>query len=185
MRYPEVDVSLDLTSRSIDLIGASIDVAIRMGPLPDSQLVATRLGAIQRYLCAAPSYLARRGQPVALAELGKHDTLEMPGPNGRPRTWTFVGPNAERANVDLVPRVSVNDVLTIHKLVVNGAGIGCLSDYLCATDLEAGRLVRLFPEWRAPAIDVTVVFPSNRELSPTVRAFVDFIKTASASRKLW
>jgi len=79
----------------------------------------------------------------------------------------------------------VNDPLTIYRLVLNGAGVGGLSAYVCAADIEAGRLVRLFPEWRLPSVEVNAVFPSNRELSPTVRAFVDFLKSASGPSISW
>jgi DNA-binding transcriptional LysR family regulator len=184
-RYPAVDVSLDLTSRPVDLIATSIDVAIRMGPLPSSELVAKRLGTIHRYLCVAPSYVARRGTPRTIAELHDHDAVELPGSDGRPRRWTFSKPSGKSKSVDLAPRITVNDALTIHRLVVNGAGIGGLSAYVCAGDVKAGRLVRLFPEWRMLPVEVNVVFPSNRELSPTVRAFVDFVKSASTPGMSW
>jgi DNA-binding transcriptional LysR family regulator len=184
-RYPAVDISLDLTSRAVDLIAASIDVAVRMGPVPSSELVAKRIGTIHRYLCVAPSYLARRGTPGSIVELRDHDTVELPGIEGRPRRWTFSKPNAESQSVELSPRMTVNDPLTIHRLVLNGAGVGGLSAYLCATDIEAGRLVRLFPQWRMASVEVSVVFPSNRELSPAVRALVEFLKDASKPGAGW
>jgi DNA-binding transcriptional LysR family regulator len=183
--YPDVNVSLDMTSRSVDLIATSIDVAIRMGPLPSSELVAKRLGTIHRYLCVAPSYIARRGRPRKLAELRDHDTVELPGSDGRPRRWTFSKPSGESKSVELSPRITVNDALTIYRMVLNGAGVGGLSAYVCAADVEAGRLVRLFPEWKMPSVEVNVVFPSNRELSPTVRAFVEFVKNASTPGMSW
>jgi DNA-binding transcriptional LysR family regulator len=176
---------LELTSRSVDLIAEGIDVTIRMGPMPDSRLVATRLGTIQRYLCAAPSYLARRGSPQTLEELHNHDTVEMLGADGRPRPWSFSNGIDQTLQIEAQPRLSVNDPATIHRLVVNGAGVGCLSGYLCTPDVEAGRLVRLLPEWTMPALDVNVVFPSSRALSPTVRAFVEFVKDNSAPGRSW
>jgi DNA-binding transcriptional LysR family regulator len=184
-RYPDVTVSLDLTSRSVDLIATSTDVAIRMGPLPSSELVAKRLGTIHRYLCVAPSYVARKSTPRTIAELRDHDAIELPGSEGRPRRWIFSKPNGESKSVDLSPRIIVNDPLTIYRLVLNGAGVGGLSAYLCEADIEAGRLVRLFPEWTLPSVEVNAVFPSNRELSPTVRAFVDFLKSASGPSMSW
>jgi LysR family transcriptional regulator, regulator for bpeEF and oprC len=184
-RYPDVSVSLDMTSRMVDLVSTSIDVAIRMGPLASSELVAKRLGTIHRYLCVAPSYVARRGSPRTIAQLRDHDTVELPGIAGRPRHWTFSKASGESKSVELSPRITVNDALTIQRLVVNGAGVGGLSAYVCAADIQAGRLVRLFPEWRLPSVEVSVVFPSNRELSPTVRAFVDFVTSASRPGTSW
>lgn len=184
-RHPAIDVALDLTSHLVDLVAESVDVAIRIGPMPDSQLVARRLGAMHRYLCAAPSYLARRGAPGTLEDLCNHDVIEMPGIDGRPRQWSFSSSAGEIVTLGLSPRLSVNEALTICRLIVNGAGIGCVSAYLCAPEFEAGRLVRLFPEWMLPAMEISVVFPSNREMSPSIRAFVDFLKEASAPGTSW
>jgi LysR family transcriptional regulator for bpeEF and oprC len=184
-RYPGVDVSLDLSSRPVDLVSSGVDVAIRMGPLPDSEVVATRLAALHRYVCVAPSYVARKGVPRTIAELRNHDAIEMPGADGRPRSWVFAGPHGETKSVEPSLRISVNEALTIHRLVLNGAGIGVLSAYLCGPDIAAGRLVHLFPEWQLPSLHVSVLFPSNRELSPVVRAFVDFIKEASRPGVAW
>ena len=183
-RYPDVGVSLELTSRTVDLIAEGIDVAIRIGPMPGSQLVTRRLGVIQRYLCAAPAYLKRRGSPRTPEDLHTHDSVEMPGVDGRPRGWTLSRGDDTR-RLELPPRVSVNDAVTIHRLIVQGVGIGCLSGYLCLPDIKAGRLVQVLPEWTLPPIEVNVVFPSHRELSPTVRAFVDFMKEVSVPGRLW
>ena len=184
-RYPDIDVSLDLSSRPVDLVSSGVDVAIRMGPVPDSEVVARRLGTLRRYVCVAPSYIARKGAPRTIADLGRHDAIEMPGPDGRPRSWTFTGPDGESVSVEPSLRISVNEALTVHRLVLNGAGIGVISAYICGPEIEAGRLVRLFPEWQLPSVDVNVLFPSHRELSPVVRAFVDFIKEASRPGVAW
>jgi len=184
-RYPDVNVSLELTSRSVDLIVDNVDVTVRMGPMTDSQLIAVRLGTIRRYLCAAPAYLARRGCPLALEEIQSHQAVEMPGIDGRPRPWTFRSLGGEEKRFELNPRLSINDPLLIHRLVVGGAGLGCLSGYLCAPDIAARRLVHLFPQWTLPPVEVSVVFPSSRELSPTVRAFVEHLKSVSAPGKSW
>jgi LysR family transcriptional regulator for bpeEF and oprC len=79
----------------------------------------------------------------------------------------------------------VNDALTIHRLILNGAGLGVLAGSMCARDIEAGRLVRLFPDWKLDDLDVSIVFPSRRELSPVVRAFVDFMRAASKPGVQW
>jgi len=182
--YPDVSVTLDLTSHPVDLVADGVDVAIRMGPMADSQLVALKLGSLGRYLCASPDYLRRRGVPKALDDLSNHDTVEMPGADGRPRRWTFKQGGEPRA-IETHPRIRVNDPLTIHRMVVNGAGVGVISGYLCAPEIAAKRLVRLFPEWKLDSVDVTIVYPSRRDLSPVVRAFVDFMKEASKPGKLW
>jgi DNA-binding transcriptional LysR family regulator len=184
IRYPDIDISLDLESRTADLIGDAVDVAVRLGPLAPSGLVAVKLGAMHRYLCAAPAYSERRGLPETLEEVMQHDVIEMPAPDGRPRPWTF-SREAQTIRLDPTPRISVNEALTVHRLVLNGAGLGILSGYICVPEIAAGRLYHLFPEWKPPAVDVHLVFPSRRELSPVVRAFVDFMKEVSKPGRLW
>lgn len=174
VRYPGVTVSLDLSSESKDLV-ADADVAIRLGPMPDSGLVSARLRTMTRHLCVSPSYLARRGKPESLEDLVDHDTVEMPSPVGRPRTWTFTK-DGETKTLELTTRVCVNEALAVHKLVTNGAGIGIISGYICQPAFASGQLVPLFPDWSIPAADVNIVFASKRQLSPNVRAFVEFMK---------
>ncbi|MGJ9420776.1 LysR family transcriptional regulator [Massilia sp. CMS3.1] len=178
-RYPDVDITLDLSSRVVDLVPEGIDVAIRMGHMEDSQLIATRLGRIERYLCVSPSYLARHPAIEHIEDVRNMATVELPGLNGKPRFWTFTKAGNEPLRLPLNPRLHVNDPALIHRLVVNGAGIACLSGHLCIPDFEAGRLVHLFPDWKVPSVDMSIVFPSSRELSPTVRAFVAHIKDAA------
>ena len=183
-RYPDVDVTLDLESRSADLVGEAIDVAVRLGPLQDSSLIAVRLGAMRRYLCASRGYVERCGTPNSIDELKDHEIVEMPGADGRPRPWVFTR-KGEQSRVALHPRVTVNEALTVHRLVLSGAGLGIVSGYLCAPGISDGRLVSLLPEWSLPSVEVSLVFPSRRELSPAVRAFTEFMKEISRPGELW
>lgn len=184
-RYPGISVSLRLGDRSLDLVGDGVDVAIQMGPLADLQLMARRLGTMERYLCAAPAYLERRGTPSTIEELRAHDRIETPGDSGRPRGWIFFNGTGEAMRFEEKPRLSVNDAVTIHRLIVNGGGVGVLSEFVCGPDLRQGRLVRLLPEWKMAALEVSVVFPSARELSHTARAFIDFLRNSRDIAKLW
>ena len=183
-RYPQIEIGLDLESRPADLVADAVDVAVRLGPLPESGLVAVRLGQMRRYLCAAPAYVDRRGIPRSIESIAGHDVIAMPAPDGRARPWTFTR-GSESIRVDIKPRVSINEALTIHRMVFNGAGLGLLTGYLCRPEIVAGRLVHLFPDWTPPPVEVSLVFPSRRELSPIVRAFVDYMKEVSGPGCLW
>jgi LysR family transcriptional regulator for bpeEF and oprC len=183
-RYPDVDVTLDLESRAADLVSEAIDVAVRVGTLQDSSLIAVRLGAMRRYLCASRSYVERCGRPNSIEELKDHDVIEMPGADGRPRPWVFTRVG-EQSSVALHPRVTVNEALTVHRLVSGGAGLGIISGYVCAPAIADGALIRLLPDWSASSLEVSLVFPSRRELSPAVRAFTEFMKEISRPGELW
>jgi len=183
-RYPDVSVTLDLSSRLSDLVADGVDVAVRMGPMPSSSIVAVKLGSLSRHLCASPVYLARRGTPGSLLDVTDHDTLEMPGPEGRARRWRFQR-GAEVAIIEVNPQLCVNDALTLHRMILAGAGVGVSSGYLCAPEIAAGRLVRLFPDWSLDPVEVHLAFPSGRDLSPAARAFVDFMKQASKPGAPW
>jgi LysR family transcriptional regulator, regulator for bpeEF and oprC len=183
--YPGVEVTLDLTSHPVDLVVGGIDVAIRMGSLPDSRLVATGLGTMQKYLCASPSYLRRRGLPLAVKDLRGHDTIETQGRNGMQRIWEFHKGPQEIEKFTIPPRLIVNDPGMIYRLVINGAGIARVPGYLSASDILAGRLTRLLPAWNSPSVDVSLVYPSSKGLSPIVRAFVEHMKQIALSGTLW
>jgi DNA-binding transcriptional LysR family regulator len=183
-RYPQVTVTLDLESGPVDILGEEIDVAIRFGPLPDSRFMATRLGMLNRYLCATPAYIGRRGTPATIADLDRHDLVEMPGDDGRARPWRFRRGD-ESVLYEVRPRVCVTEALTSFGLVAHGAGIGVASSYLCGPLIQDGRLIRVLPEWSLPPLEVSLVFPSRRELAPTVRAFIDFMKECSPPTIFW
>ena len=183
-RYPDVDVTLDLANQPTELLAEGIDVAIRLGALPDSSMVAVRLGTMERYLCAAPAYLERRGEPRSPEDISGHDTVERPSPDGRPRQWRF-SKRDKTVAVDPKARISVNEILTIYRLVLGGAGLGIIFDHLCTPHIAAGQIVRLLPDWTIPPIEINIVFPSKKIISPTVRVFVDFLKEIGVRDKLW
>jgi len=183
-RYSLVDVSLHLSSEEVDFVREGFDIAIRLGPIADSALMASRLGRLPRYLCAAPSYLGARGSPASPAELSKHAAVEMPTPDGRARSW-LLERGDDRVQIEPRCRISVNEAIAIHRMVLAGAGIGVISGYLCAPDLEAGRLVRVLPDWSAPAVEVSLLHPGRRDLSPCVRVFVDFMREHTESGARW
>jgi DNA-binding transcriptional LysR family regulator len=110
--------------------------------------------------------------------------IEMPGVDGRARTWSFIK-DGRTTELGIKPRVGVNDALTIHRLIINGAGVGIISCYLCANEIATGRLVHLLPDWTPPPVEVCMIFPSKRELAPVVRSFVDFMKEANPPGLHW
>ncbi|MGY3454023.1 LysR family transcriptional regulator [Bradyrhizobium sp. USDA 4353] len=185
LAYPDIAVSLDLTSRTVDLVGEQFDIAFRMGPLADSNLIAMRLGAIGCTLCAAPSYLQRKGTPRSIAELATHDLLAIPRSDGLPRPWSLRNQHGNICHLQNSPQLSANDPHAISRMVLNGAGIAAIANYAARPEIERGGLVQVLPEWTVPSVDVSLVTPGGRERSPATRAFVEFIRDRAVANRRW
>jgi DNA-binding transcriptional LysR family regulator len=177
-RHPGTEVELVLNDRNIDLIDNDVHVAVRIGPLADSTLVARRVGAVRRILVAAPVYLERRGTPLSPADLAGHDAVfGLPQRGGD--EWRF-GPGERGAVVRFVPRLRINDVSAMLHAVRAGRGIGRPLSYQVARDLDSGVLVRLLKDFEPAALPVQLVVPGGRHMAPRVRAFLDHAAEAFA-----
>lgn len=170
---PQVRVDLVLNDRLVDLIEEGFDVAVRIGQLADSSLVARKLAPGRRVLVAAPGYLDRRGRPQTLADLTEHDTLcysYLTTSN----EWRFDGPNGEET-VDVRGRLNANNGEVLLAATLAGIGIAALPTFICGPSLRAGSLVRVLPQYDNRSIAIYGVWPPGRHLTAKVRAFVDFL----------
>lgn len=174
-RHPAVHVETELTSRVVDLIAEGFDVALRVPAtkLPPSALVARRLGSIEHCLYTAPSYLARHGAPRQPEELAEHDTVLLYPRDGSVR-WTLVGSRGV-VPVSVRGRLGSNDFLLIRELVTTGAGIGALPSILAISEVRAGRLVRVLPDYTLRGSIVYLVYAAARPISVKVAAFRDYL----------
>jgi DNA-binding transcriptional LysR family regulator len=170
--FAEMQVELVLNDRNLDLIEEGIDVALRIGPLADSGLLARRVGEVRRVLVASPAYLARRGTPRTPADLADHDTI-FGSARAEPLEWRFG--SARRASVvRLAPRLMVNEVEARLVAVRAGQGIARVLSYQVSEELEAGTLVRLLAAHEPPALPVHLVAASRGHRAPKVQVFLDF-----------
>ena len=169
--YPDMQVELILNDRNLDLIDAGIELAVRIGPLADAAMVARKVGEVRRILVASPDYLARRGTPVALDDLPRHDIIFNSGFANTPE-WRFRQGGRERL-LHLAPRLLVNDIEAVLTTVKAGRGIGRVLSYQSAEEVATGKLVRLLPETEPAALPVHVVVSSKRHMAPKLRAFLD------------
>lgn len=185
LAYPDIVVTLDLTSRTVDLVAEQVDAAFRMGPMVDSSLIAVRLGSLGCLLCAAPSYLERCGTPQTIEDLRNHNLLAIPRGDNLPRRWCLRDKEGKAHEFDAPIRLSANDPKALHHMVLHGAGITASAKYIVVPQIERGSLVQILPEWTVPSVDVSLVMPASRERSPAVRAFVDFIKREAAGNPRW
>jgi len=175
-RYPNLDLILTLGDRTVDLIQEGIDCVVRAGtPQSSALLVARNIGSFEWMTCASPRYIEQHGVPSSLDSLAQHKVVEFhSGRTGRTTDWHFTAPEGEQV-VGVRGRLAVNDTDAYISCGLEGLGLIRIASYLAAPHLEAGRLVRVLPEHRGPAVPLSVLYPRNRHLSPSVRAFVDWI----------
>lgn len=170
---PDVEIDLQLNDRVVDLADEGFDAAFRFGDLRDSGLVARRLRSLGRVICAAPEYLARHGAPAEPEDLAGHNCLAFRYIQAE-RDWVFQGSGDDR-RVAITGQMTVNNGSALLQAVLAGAGIAMLPDYLAAHDLEAGRLVRLFPDYDLSRAPLQLVYLPDRQMTPKMRSFVDFV----------
>jgi DNA-binding transcriptional LysR family regulator len=172
-RFPELTIDLSLMDRFADLIDEGIDLAIRIGQLADSRLIARRLCTNHRVLVAAPSYLAKRGNPAHPLELADHDCILFTG-FARPREWRILGPGGPYS-VNISGRVATNNVDTLTSAAKQGLGITFGATMIAGQALLSGELVRVLTDYELEQTAIFAVYPSARQLSTKVRAVVDFL----------
>jgi DNA-binding transcriptional LysR family regulator len=170
--YPDVDVRMLLGDRNVNLLEEHVDVALRVGVLPDSSLVAMQLGAIRLVTCASSSYLVRFGTPASPADLATHRCVTFAGlmPS---MSWTFDGPRGAES-VPVRSRLSVNTADAAIAAALAGAGVTRVLSYQVADVLRDGALVRLLSEHEPAAVPVSLVHPGQGRLPMKSRAFLDF-----------
>lgn len=177
-RNPMVTADVEYTSRVLDLVHEGFDLAIRVGRVEESRLVARPLGQLEYALFACPRYLERRGRPSTPEQLREHSLVMFSGGTHR-RGWTLIPGGIERDAVKIEgpARLRVNNSFAVRDALLHSLGIGQLPLLIAKEGLAAKRLVPVLPAWRPGAVPVHAVYPSNRYLSPKVRAFVDLALT--------
>jgi DNA-binding transcriptional LysR family regulator len=180
--YPQIDVSLLMVDRVVDLIEDHVDCAVRIAQLPDSSLIAKPLGNIQMMVVAAPSYLNRAGTPRDPSELINHHCISWTtlGPF---RAWEFqLNPGAAMALVPIKVRLSTTSPDSAVLAAVNGVGLLQATSYQVEQHLRTGALVPVLRQFETPVVPVSLVYPSQRMLSLKLRAFLDFAGPRLTSR---
>ncbi|AQR61895.1 LysR family transcriptional regulator [Brevundimonas sp. LM2] len=172
-RYPNVRIVLDTENRLVDLAREEVDVAIRVGQLADSDLMARKLGTVALWPCASPAYLAERGVPTTPDALSGHALL---GWLDRPSEWVFGGADGTQHRTPVPVGTVAPEPAVLQMLLMGGAGIGRLPDFLARPRVAAGELVRLLPDYRPESVDVHAVYPAHRSLSAKVPLFVDALR---------
>ncbi|HMA14785.1 MAG TPA: LysR family transcriptional regulator [Kiloniellaceae bacterium] len=182
-RYPQIRVDAAMNDRFVDLVEEGYDVAIRIGALRDSSLIARRVAPSRTVLCASPDYLERRGRPRQPGDLVRHDCLIYAN-SANPREWTVDGAGGRQAVAVDGPLIANNgDVLCGAALA--GMGIARLPTFIVGPHLRQGRLQVVLPDHPVPEEGIHAVYPHSRNLSAKVRVFVDFLAERFGPEPYW
>ncbi|MFC0407386.1 LysR family transcriptional regulator [Roseomonas elaeocarpi] len=171
-KYPEIEIELTLTDRLVDVVEEGFDLVLRIGRLPDSTLVARRVGTIRLLLCASPDYLAQHGTPQHPADLARHSCIHLIGTAWH--TWSFEGPEGT-VSVPVTGRLTANNVDTLMSAASAGMGFSLVPNYVAVEAIRQGRLVEVLPEYRSREIQLHAVQPPGHLPVPKTRALIDFL----------
>jgi DNA-binding transcriptional LysR family regulator len=176
-REPELRIDLQLSDARSDIIQSGIDLAVRMGALPDSDLRARRLCTVARVLCASPEYLRGKGMPSEPNDLTRHSCIvTAPGLT----RWTF----ASGRDVVVNWRLSVGSVLLAHDVALAGQGVALLPNFIAEKDLAKGRLIQVLPEFPLPDAVVAAVYPNDRVPAKATGAVLAYLVQELSNRRL-
>lgn len=189
-RYPLVELELDVSNRKVDMIAEGFDVVLRATPqLEDSSLISRRIMRSRGVTIATPDYLQRHGTPVRPEELDyKYQAAnpqDRPGAKlhncicygylKQPRQWHYKNQYGKETQIEVASRVTTNSSEMILSLCLAGQGIARIPKFLLSDQLESGELVELFADHQHLLIDIFLIYPSRKHMSPKVRAFIDFV----------
>jgi DNA-binding transcriptional LysR family regulator len=182
--HPRMKVELNLTSRDVDLVSNRIDLAIRLGPLDDSELIATKLFRVRSVVVASPAYLQRRGAPMEPSDLRDHDCLLMTNVTVNSQWYFRRDAGSAAAAVSVAGVLSADDAGVLYQAVLDGQGIGLLPNWLVDGDLRNRRLIAVLSAWEADLSieprSVYAVYPAMEYTPAKTRAFLNLLKVQLA-----
>jgi len=182
--YGDVTVDLVMNDRVVDLVEEGFDLAIRISSLPDSSLIARKLAPARRVICASPAYLSARGSPATPDDLKAHDCLFYSNLPSH-RDWRFVGPDGAPWPAPVAGRLCVNNGDALRVAALHGLGLINVPTFIVGADLQAGTLATVLDSYVKQDSTISAVYPHARHLSPTVRAFVDFLAARFGPDPYW
>ena len=172
-QYPELELQLSIVNRRVDLIEEGFDVLIRVGELDDSRLIARPLAKVSRHFYANPEYLARSAQLQTMEDLNDHPILAMDRKSYVGKVG-FTNRDDHHA-LEIRPKFRVDDFQILKQMIVDGAGVGVLPDYMAEPELSEQKLIKVLPEWCMEDVQICALFPKHRAKIPKVAAFLEFV----------
>ncbi|MCO5412928.1 LysR family transcriptional regulator [Ralstonia mojiangensis] len=183
-RYPEVEVQLELTDRSVNLTDKAFDIGIWFGTVPDSRMVARKIVSNKRMLCASPDYLRRAGIPQVPRDLQSHQCIVLRESDAAYGTW-YLTRGSRQETIKVRGVLSTNDGETGVLWALAGYGILMRSEWDIHEHVRAGRLVPVLADWALPVADIFAVYPERANLSAKVSAFIDFLTEWFGKEAVW
>ncbi|MBW7974202.1 LysR family transcriptional regulator [Bradyrhizobium sp. BR 10289] len=183
--YPDINAQLLLSDRNLHLYDDHVDMAVRLGALPDSSMIATRVGSMDTVVVASPDLLAAHGTPKHPKDLKTMPCVVFAGPSSA--IWSFSDPGAKREfGVDILPRLSVTAAEAAVQAALRRTGVTRVYRYHCASELQSGKLVQILRDFDVPPIPVHLVHAARGQLPLKMRVFLDFAadRLRSAMTKL-
>lgn len=184
-QYPRLKLNVDLSDQMLDLVGSGFDLAIRIGALGDSSLIARRLASNRRVLCASPVYLQQHGIPRAPQDLTRHECLLLAVGSGQQALWHLSDPEGNDVAVRVNGRIQSNQGELLRDAAIAGLGIAQHSVWHVYEDLHAGRLQVVLPDYALSDTGIHAVMPQRRLVPPRVRAFIDFLAQHLGDHPPW
>lgn len=181
--HPQLEVYLDMDDRVVDLIQGGYDMALRIGRLADSSLIARRLAPMRNVVCASPAYLVERGRPAHPADLARHECLLYTG-TARPDTWSFQI-DGQWTAIQVHGRLQANNGDMLLSAAIAGYGIAQLPSFIVGTSLERGELTCLLHDFPIQEGAIHAIYPPARQMSRRVRAFSDFLVERIGKNPYW
>ncbi|RTL54050.1 MAG: LysR family transcriptional regulator [Bradyrhizobiaceae bacterium] len=172
-QYRDVSVNLLLVDRVVNLVEEDVHVALRVGHLPDSQLVARKLAEVRMIVCASPDYLKQHGTPRTPSDLSAHDCLAFSDVPGSAE-WYFQGPKG-RIGVRVAGRLWINNLDALVAAAIDGAGLVRVPSWQVSGEIASGRLTRVLTDHERPPVPINVLFQPSKMSSPKIRVFVDYL----------
>ena len=182
-KYPELRIQLALSDEFVDPVAEGFDVTIRIADLPPSSLIARKLAPARLVVCAAPSYLERRGTPAHPNDLRGHDCLTY-GFQTTGNQWKLTGADGEHW-IQIHSKLCASNGEVLRDVAVQGQGIALLPSFIVGADLQAGRLRSILTDYAAPGGHMHAIYPPTRHLSVKVRVFIDFLVERFGGRPYW
>ncbi|MBY8976109.1 LysR family transcriptional regulator [Rhodobacteraceae bacterium NNCM2] len=181
---PGLLVELDLSDRHVDLVAEGLDLAVRIGRLRDSSLIARKVADVATFAAASPEFLDTHGRPKTPEDLADLPALSYVG-STRIDAWEYTAPDGTSGSVPLNVRMRANNGNVLCDAACRGVGIVLQPEFICASAIASGQLEVMLPDYTWPAVTIYTVYPQTRHLSAKARAFMDFVRKRIGSEPVW